>query len=152
MEWEWMGRDEKLERVRKKKESWEVSRMSKAIAVELVEEAISWTEEKPMREILEEIVLEGWRNMETARVLRMISDSEQEIQSRVVRYCLEKKAEEESLLLTLRLEEERQRRLERTEVLKLLLTRKLGAKKLKNSSEVEMNDDALSKVPRRDTA
>ena len=84
-----------------------------------------------MREILEEIVLEGWRNMETARVLRMISDSEQEIQSRVVRYCLEKKAEEESLLLTLRLEEERQRRLERTEVLKLLLTKKLVAKKLK---------------------
>ena len=84
-----------------------------------------------MREILEEIVLEGWRNMETARVLRMISDSEQEIQSRVVRYCLETKAEEESLLLTLRLEEERQRRLERTEVLKHLLTKKLDANKLK---------------------
>ena len=52
-----------------------------------------------MRETLEESVLEGWRYMETARVLKMISDSKQEIQSRVVRYCLKNKVEEERLLL-----------------------------------------------------
>ena len=123
MEWEEMGREEKLERVWKKKERWEVSRISMSIVVDLVQEAVAWSEEKPLREIVEDIVLEGWRNIETARIMKMIADSEAEIQGRVVRYCLEKKAEEESLILTLKLEEERQKRLERTEVLKRIVTK-----------------------------
>ena len=131
MEWEEMGRDEKLERVRKKKERWEISKMSMAIVMDLVKEAVAWSEEKPIREIVEDIVLEGWRHIETVRIMKTILDSEDEIQGRVMRYCLEKKAEEECLLLTLKLEEERQRRLVRTEFLKNILRKKMNAQKLK---------------------
>ena len=131
MEWEEMGREEKLERVRKKKESWELSKMSMAIVVDIVKEAVVLSEEKPIREMVEDIVLEGWRHVETARIMNMILDAEDEIKGRVIRYCLEKQAEEECLLLTLKLEEERQRRLKRTEVLKNILRKKMNAQELK---------------------
>ena len=39
MEWEEMGMEEKLERVRKKKEDWEIVRFAKNIVLELGERA-----------------------------------------------------------------------------------------------------------------
>ena len=84
--------------MRIKKESWEVSRISMSTVMEVVEGAVTWSEEKPMRELVEDIVMEGWRDIEASRIMRMITNSENEIQ--------EKRADEESLLSTLVLEEE----------------------------------------------
>ena len=54
-----------------------------------------------------------------------------ELQRRLVEGWIEKKTEEEALLLTLRLEEERQKRLERIDILKQVMKRKWNAKKLR---------------------
>ena len=50
----------------------------------------------------------------------------------IIEYCVQIRADEESLLAALRLEEEKQNRLERTKVLKLILGKKFGAKKLRS--------------------
>ena len=131
MEWEEMGREEKLEIVRKKKEHWEVTRNARAIIVDLLEDAIAWAEEKPMRQLVNEIVLEGWRKMEIKRINNIIVSSDTEVQRRLMEGWVEKKAEEEALLLTLRLEEERQERLARIQLLKDIMKRKWDAKKLR---------------------
>ena len=69
-----MGREEKLERVRKKKEGWEIVRFTKNIVLELGERAVTWTENTHIRDWLEEIILEGWKRIE--RVLRIIKNQE----------------------------------------------------------------------------
>ena len=91
---------------------------------------ISWSEEKPMRQLIDEIVLEGWMRMETMRINTIIMGLDQEVQRRLVENWLEKKAEEEDLLLTLKLEEERQKRLARIHLLKEVMKRKWDARKL----------------------
>ena len=113
-----MGREEKLEIVKRKKKHWIVTRNSRAIIVDILEDAMTWSEEKPLRQLRNEIVLEGWRRMET------IMGSDTEVQRRLVEGWMEKKAEENDLLLTLKLEEERQKRLERIELLKGVMKRK----------------------------
>ena len=131
MEWEEMGREEKLEIVRKKKEHWEVTRNARAIIVDLLEDAMAWAEEKPMRQLVNEIVLEGWRKMEIKRINNIIVSSDTEVQRRLMEGWVEKKSEEDALLLTLRLEEERQERLARIQLLKEIMKRKWDAKKLR---------------------
>ena len=79
MEWEEVGREEKLERVRRKKEHWEVTRIARALTVELLEVAVAWTEERSMRELVDEIILEGWRKLETENIIRMILDADGEV-------------------------------------------------------------------------
>ena len=91
---------------------------------------ISWSEEKPMRQLIDEIVLEGWMRMETMRINNIIMGSDKEVQRRLGENWLEKKAEEEDLLLTLKLEEERQKRLTRIHLLKEVMKRKWDARKL----------------------
>ena len=54
-----------------------------------------------------------------------------DIQKRIIEYCLQRQAEEESMLSALKLEEEKQKRLERSKILKLILGGTLGAKKLR---------------------
>ena len=54
-----------------------------------------------------------------------------EVQRRLVDGWIEKKTEDEAFLLTLRLEEERQKRLERIKMLKHVMERKWNAKKLR---------------------
>ena len=112
MEWEEMGREEKLERVKRNKEGWEVIRFAKNIVLELGEKAVSWTENKHIRDLLKDIVHEGWKRMKTEKVLRMITNSEKDIQNMIIEYCVQIRADEESLLAALRLEEEKQNRLE----------------------------------------
>ena len=85
---------------------------------------ISWSEEKPMRQLIDEIVLEGWMRMETMRINNIIMGLDKEVQRRLAENWLEKKAEEEDLLLTLKLEEERQKRLARIHLLKEMMKRK----------------------------
>ena len=70
MEWEEVGREERLERVRRKKEGWEVARFAKGMVLELAEKAVTIAENKFVSEWLEEIMLEGWRRIETGRALR----------------------------------------------------------------------------------
>ena len=84
MEWEGMGREEKLERARRKKEGWEVVRFAKDIVLGLGERAVSWSENNHIRDWLEEIVQEGWRRIETGRVLRIINNLEMDIQKRLI--------------------------------------------------------------------
>ena len=55
-----------------------------------------------------------------------------EVHERVLEACLSKKEEEKNLLAALRMEKERVRRLERTKTLKLILGKKLGAKRLRS--------------------
>ena len=56
MEWEEMGREDKLEVVRRKKEQWEVTRNARAILIELIEGTVKWVEEKPMRQLVDEFM------------------------------------------------------------------------------------------------
>ena len=105
--------------------------IARQLAMEMIENAISWAEERSTREIIDEIVQEGWRRIEVNRVLKIISDSEWEIQRRVMDICIHKQREEESLMEALKLEESRQERLERSRLLKVMLGKKLGAKRLR---------------------
>ena len=84
-----------------------------------------------MRQLVNEIVLEGWRKMEIKRINNIIVSSDTEVQRRLMEGWVEKKAEEDALLLTLRLEEERQERLARIQLLKEIMKRKWDAKKLR---------------------
>ena len=127
MEWDEIGREERLEMVRSKKEKWELARMMNMITMEVVEKAASWSENYHVINILEDTLQEGWRRVETTRILGILTRSEKEIQARVLEACLLKKEEERILLAALGLEEEKQRRLERTRILKKILGRKLGA-------------------------
>ena len=147
MEWEEMRRDERLALVRKKKEGWEMVKVARDLTVEVMEKAVSWTEEKSTRELIdeivhegwrrleykrvliarqlamemmekavswaeerstrklvEEIVQEGWRRIEIKRVLKVFSDSEGEIQRRVLEICIHRQKKQESLVEILRLE------------------------------------------------
>ena len=130
MEWEEMGREEKLLIVSKKKEHWEVTRISRAIILDILEGAMAWSEEMPMRQLIDEIVLEGWMRMETMRINNIIMGLDKEVQRRLAENWLEKKAEEEDLLLTLKLKEERLKRLARIHLLKKRMKRKWDARKL----------------------
>ena len=85
-----MGREEKLLIVSKKKEHWVVTRNLRAIILDILEGAMAWSEEKPMRQLIDEIVLEGWMRMETIRINNIIK----EVQRRLVEGWMEKKAEE----------------------------------------------------------
>ena len=67
--------------------------------------------------------------METTRILGIM---EEEVQERVLEACLSKKEVEKNLLATLIMNEEILRRLERTKTLKLILGKKLGAKRLRS--------------------
>ena len=78
--------------------------------------------------------------METARILSILDNSEEEIQARVLEACILRKEEERSLLSALRLEEENQRRLERTRILKIILGRKLGAVNMRKVKNDEPDD------------
>ena len=109
-----------------------MSRITRALTVELVEVAVAWAEERPIRELVDEIVLEGWRKFETEKILRMILGADGEVQTRVEKYILDKRAEEESMLLTLRLEEMRQKRLARIAILKEMMSKKLNAQKVRD--------------------
>ena len=104
-----MGKEEKLE----------LARMVNLITVEMVEKAVPQSENNHVIQMLEDTLQEGWRRIETARILRILDKSEEEIQARVLEACLLKKEEERSLLSALRLEEEKQRRLDRTRILKI---------------------------------
>ena len=88
-------------------------------------------ENRHVSEYLEEIVLEGWRRIETGRALRSINNLEIEVQNRIVEYYVQRRTEEITLMTALRLEEDKHKRLERTKVLKMILGKKLGAKKLR---------------------
>ena len=98
MEWEEVGREEKLERARRKKEGWELVRFAKGIVLELGEKAVTRAENKHVSECLEYIVLEGWRRIETGRALRSINNLEKEVQNRIVEYCVQMRTEEISLM------------------------------------------------------
>ena len=80
MEWEEVGRQEKLEKARRKKKGWELVRFAKGIVLELGEKAVNRAENKHVSECLEDIVLEGWRRIETGRALRSINNLEKEVQ------------------------------------------------------------------------
>ena len=101
MEWEEMGREDKLEVVRRKKEQWEVTRNARAILIDLMEGSVKWVEEKPMRQLVDEVMQEGWMRLETSRINAIIRSSDMEVQRRLVEGWIEKKTEEEVLLLTL---------------------------------------------------
>ena len=126
-----MGKEEKVEKAKKKKDKWELTWMVKLITMEMVEKAVSQSENKHVKRMLEDTLQEGWRRIETTRILQILDKTDEEIQARVLEACLRKKEEERSLLAALRLEEEKQRRLERTRILKLILSKKLGAIKLR---------------------
>ena len=63
MEWEEMGKEEKLEKARKKKEKWKVARMINLITMEMVEKAVSRSENSHVKQILEDTIQEGWRRI-----------------------------------------------------------------------------------------
>ena len=134
-------KDKKKEKAKKKKEKWEITRIVKLITMEVVEEAVSQSEKKHIEEIMEDTLQEGWMRIETTRILQILEETEEEVQARVMEACLRKKKEEKNLLAALRLEEEKQRRLERTRILKLILSKKLGARELRRM--VSMMNDAL---------
>ena len=63
MEWEEMGKEEKLEKARQKKEKWEVARMVNQITLEMFEKAVTESETSLVKQILEDIIQEGWRRI-----------------------------------------------------------------------------------------
>ena len=145
-------KEEKRMKAREKRKAWELKRIARLITTGVVEEAVSRSEMKHIESIVEDILLEGWRRVETTRILQIMDETEEEVQERVLKACMIKKEEEGNLLAALSMEEDRQRRLERTRTLKLILGKKLGAKSLrsmmimmKNMSleELEMEVDAL---------
>ena len=152
MEWEELEREEKLERVERKKREWTNIRMCRSIVLDLVGETVSWVKEKPWREVVEEMVDEGWRRLETSRILLMFSNTEPMIKMRVEENILERRAEEQSMLLAIRVYEEKQKRLDRIDVLKMILSKKLGAARMReilrmmkrmSLGDLEMNVDCV---------
>ena len=89
-----MGKEEKVKRAKKKKEKWELTRMVKLITMEMVEKAVSQSENKHVKRMLEDTLQEGWRRIETTRILQMLDKTDEEIQARVLEACLRKKEEE----------------------------------------------------------
>ena len=77
------------------------------------------------------MVDEGWRRVETSRILSIISKAEASIKMRVEESILERRAEEEIVLLALRMAEEKQKRLDRIEVLRKILSKKLKASQMR---------------------
>ena len=129
MDWE-----EKLERVGRRKKEWENARISRNIPIDVLEEAMIFLETKDMREHMDEIVQEGWKRLETRRVLTFIYGSEADIKVRVKAEVV-KQLEEEKILLTAMKKklEERQRRQERITLLKDILKKKMTASKLRDT-------------------
>ena len=126
--------------------------MCRSIVLDLVGETVSWVKEKPWREVVEEMVDEGWRRLETSRILLMFSNAEPMIKMRVEENILERRAEEQSMLLAIRVYEEKQKRLDRIDVLKMILSKKLGAARMReilrmmkrmSLGDLEMNVDCV---------
>ena len=113
--------------------------------MEVVDDAVSQSEKKHIEEILEDTLQEGWRRIETTRILQILEETEEDVQAIVMEACLRKKEEETNLLAALRVEEEKQRRLERTKILKLTLGKKLGARKLRRMVSM-MNKMSLDEL------
>ena len=116
---------EELERVERKKREWATIKMCRSVVLDLMGETTSWVEEEPLRKLVGEILDEGWRRLETSRILLMNSSSEATIRRMVEESILERRADEESLLIAFRLAEDKKKRLDRIEVLKIILSNKL---------------------------
>ena len=125
-------REEKKEKARKKRDEWELKRIARLITTGVMEDAVSRSEMKHIEHLIEDTLHEGWRRVETKRLLRLLEETEDEVQERVIKACLRKREEERNMLDALRMEEDRQRRLERTRTLKLILRKKLGAQSLRS--------------------
>ena len=141
-------KEEKRMKAREKRKAWELKRIARLITTGVVEEAVSRSEMKHIESIVEDILREGWRRVETTRILQIMDETEEEVQERVLKACMRKKEEEGNLLSALRKEEERQRRLERTRTLKLILGKKLGAKRFRSMMTMWMSNQTTRKSMR----
>ena len=138
-------KEEKKKKAKEKKEEWEIKRIARQITTGVVEDAVSRSEIKHIENIVEDTLHEGWRRMETTRILGIMEETEEEVKERVLEACLSKKEEEKNLLAALRMEEERLKRLERTKTLKLILGKKLGAKRLRSMMNM-MKDMSMEEL------
>ena len=68
-------------------------------------------ETKDVRELMDEIVQEGWKRLETRRVLAIIDGSEDDIKVRVKAEVARQMEEEKTLLTAMKKLEEKQLRL-----------------------------------------
>ena len=132
MDWEEMVRQEKLDRVGRRKKEWENTRISRSLLLDVLEEAMIFVKTKNMRELMDEIVQEGWKRMETRRVLAIINDCEAGIKARVEAEVFRQMEEEKLLLDAMKSEEEKQMRLERIKLLQVILKKKMTASKLRD--------------------
>ena len=133
MDWEEVGREEKLERAGRRKKEWENTRMSRSLLLDVLEEAMIFVETKDMRVLMDEIVQEGWKRMETRRVLAIINDCEVGVKARVEAEVVRQMDEEKLLLDAMKKEEEKQIRLERIKILQVILKKKMTASKLRDT-------------------
>ena len=86
------------------------------ITTGVMEDAVSRSEMKHIENIIEDTLHEGWRRVETKRLLRLLEETEEEVQERVIKACVRKKEEERNMLAALRMEEERREGWKRREL------------------------------------
>ena len=124
-------REELLERVRWKKKQWETRSLCRAVLVGMMDKAVESSEEKYCTDMVSGLVEDAWIEICTRRIVEEIWESEDSIRREVEKRLDERREEEESMLMMLAMEEDKRKRLERVEMLRKILMKKMTAQKLR---------------------
>ena len=131
MDWQDRDREEKVARVERKKLEWASTKLSRSVLLDMVNDTVSFVENKHLVRMMSEVVDEAWRRVEVRRLVWDITDCEDEIQQRVEQILSTRRAEEKELAAALVKEEAKQKRLKRIIMIKEIWKKKLEATNLK---------------------